>query len=391
MRLQNNAKGEIPMIYLDNSATTKPYPEVVDTFQKVAEQYYANPSSIHSFGSEAERLLLQSKKQAAQLLKIAAEEVIFTSGGTEGNNIAIKGIALEHQNRGKHIITSQVEHPSVLEACASLEKLGFEVTYLPVTEAGEVRLEDVKESIRQDTILLSLMSVNNELGTIQPIYEIGQVVKLHPKLFFHVDHVQGLGKLELDFYECGIDLCTMSGHKIHGLNGTGALFIKKGTRLFPLHHGGGQEGAYRAGTENLPGIVSFVKALRLILEKKQTELSTLKNLNRRLREGLAQNRFVIINSPKDAAPHIVNVSVPGFKPEVVIHALGEKNIFISTMSACSSKRADESAVLAACRLREDRTTSALRISLSYHTTQKEIDIFVSELANVLTELNKVMG
>ncbi|MFG6116637.1 cysteine desulfurase family protein [Halobacillus sp. MO56] len=379
------------MIYLDNSATTKPYPEVVQSFQKVAEQYYANPSSIHRFGSEAERLLLQSKKQAAQLLKVSPEEVIFTSGGTEGNNIAIKGIALEHQNRGKHIITTQIEHPSVLQACGALESLGFEVTYLPVTETGSVRVDDIKANIRQDTILISIMSVNNELGTVQPIREIGQLVTQYPKTFFHVDHVQGLGKIDIDFYDCGIDLCTMSGHKIHGLNGTGALFVKRGTTLFPLHHGGGQEGAYRAGTENLAGNVSFVKALRMIMEQKQTAVKKLETLNEQLRKGLAAIPFVIINSPADAAAHIVNISVPGFKPEVVIHALGEKDIYISTMSACSSKRSDESAVLAACQLREDRTTSALRVSMSFQNTQEEIDTFVSELKKVLMELNKVMG
>ncbi|SEA48146.1 cysteine desulfurase [Thalassobacillus cyri] len=379
------------MIYLDNSATTKPFPEVVQSFQKVAEQYYANPSSIHRFGSEAERLLLQSKKQAAQLLKVSPEEVIFTSGGTEGNNIAIKGIALEHQNRGKHIITSQIEHPSVIQACGALESLGFEVTYLPVTETGSVRIDDIKASIRPDTILISIMSVNNELGTVQPIGEIGHVVKQYPKIFFHVDHVQGLGKVDIDFYDCGIDLCTMSGHKIHGLNGTGALFVKKGTTLFPLHHGGGQEGAYRAGTENLAGNVSFVKALRMIMEQKQTAVKKLETLNQRLRERLAAIPYVIINSPTDAAAHIVNISVPGFKPEVIIHALGENDIYISTMSACSSKRSDESAVLAACRLREDRTTSALRVSMSFENTQEDVDTFVSELKKVLMELNKVMG
>ncbi|QHE53268.1 cysteine desulfurase family protein [Pontibacillus sp. HMF3514] len=379
------------MIYFDNSATTKPFPEALKSFQQVSERYYANPSSIHSFGSETEKLLLQSKKQAAQLLNVNQEEIIFTSGGTEGNNLAIKGIALQHQNRGKHIITTTIEHPSVLEACRSLESLGFEVTYLPVDEEGRLSGDDVKNAIRNDTILLSVMHVNNELGTVQPIEEIGHIASQHPKMFFHVDHVQGLGKLSLNFHSSHIDLCTMSSHKIHGLKGAGMLYVKRNTSLFPLLHGGSQEASYRAGTENLAGIVAMVKALRMILDKQQSQYRHLQNLNKQLRDCLKDVPQVMINSPEDSAPHILNFSVPGYKPEVVIHALGEKGIYISTKSACSSKNADESAVLAACGHQFKRSSSALRVSLSYDSTKEEVETFCEAFKDVMNQLSEVMG
>ncbi|WP_181349873.1 cysteine desulfurase family protein [Thalassobacillus sp. CUG 92003] len=378
------------MIYLDNSATTKPYDAVLDSFNKVSSTYFANPSSVHRFGGEAERLLRQSKIQAAELMGVEEDEMVFTSGGTEGNNMAIKGIALAHQARGKHIITSQIEHPSVLEACRSLESLGFKVTYLPVDETGRVTVDSVESAIQKDTILISIMSVNNELGSIQPVEQIGELAAHYPKLFFHVDHVQGLYKTPFDIKGAKVDLCTVSGHKVHGLKGTGALYVKRGTQLFPLFHGGNQEADYRAGTENVPGIVAFVKALRLTSHQQQTNRESLIRMKRDLRAALAGINGVHINSPEDGAPHIVNISVPGYKPEVVIHALGEKEIYISTKSACSSKHPDVSAVLAACRFNEERTTSALRISLSYQTEPSEIDTFVTELKATLNELKETM-
>ncbi|MCD5323872.1 MULTISPECIES: cysteine desulfurase family protein [Pontibacillus] len=377
------------MIYFDNSATTKPYPEVLNSFQQVSERYYGNPSSIHAFGSEAERLLQQSKKQASGLLGIHADEVVFTSGGTEGNNMAIKGIALQHQNRGKHIITTTIEHPSVLEACRSLESLGFEVTYLPVNGAGRISVEDVQAAIREDTILISVMHVNNELGTIQPIEEIANVARQHPKLYFHVDYVQGLGKIDLDLSR--IDLCTMSSHKVHGLKGTGILYVKRNTSLFPLLHGGSQEASYRAGTENLPGIVSMVKALRMTKENQKQKGKHLRELHQQLYEEISKFDEVVMNTPSESAPHIVNFSVPGFKPEVVIHALGERGIYISTKSACSSKHADESAVLTACGHSHERSSAGLRVSITYDNTMEEGARFIRVLREVLTELKEVMG
>ncbi|WP_188453398.1 cysteine desulfurase family protein [Virgibacillus oceani] len=379
------------MIYLDNSATTKPHPSVLKSFQQVSESFFANPSSIHQLGGEAEKLLFKAKEQAAELLHVNTNEIIFTSGGTEGNNMAIKGIAFEHQARGKHIITSQIEHPSVMEACMALEKLGFTITYLPVDEKGVISIEDLKHAIQNDTILISIMHVNNEIGSIQPIEEIGEIAKKHPKLFFHVDHVQGVGKVPLKLNNCGIDLCTISGHKIHGLKGTGILYVNNRTKLFPLFHGGSQEQAIRSGTENLAGSVAIVKALRLIKERHANERSNLAEVHRYLREELQHIDGIIINTPeKPAAPHIINFSVPGLKPEVIIHMLGEKKIFISTKSACSSKQKDESRILAACGLSKERTISALRISLSYDTTRKEIEAFVQELESAVNQLKEVM-
>ncbi len=257
------------MIYLDNSATTPPYPEAVNTFTQVSQQFFGNPSSLHSVGLDTEMLLTKARSSIARLLHIAPSELIFTSGGTEGNNLAIKGAALEHQGRGKHVITTEIEHPSVKEAFFHLEKIGFEVTWLPVNNEGRLEVETLAESLREDTILVSVIHVNNELGTIQPIEEIGTVLKDWPKAVFHVDHVQGMTKVPLSFKEAHIDLCTFSAHKFHGLKGTGAIYIRSGVKLSPLFHGGSQELAHRPGTENVAGIAAMAKALRLSLKKRK--------------------------------------------------------------------------------------------------------------------------
>lgn len=378
------------MIYLDNSATTKPDTSVLESFQQVSTEFFANPSSIHPFGGKAEKLLKAARRQAAEILGVETEEIIFTSGGTEGNNIAIKGIALEHQNRGKHIITTDIEHPSIYEACKGLEQLGFEITYLPVNADGVISVEDVKRAIREDTILISIMHVNNEIGSIQPIEAIGELAKNYPKLFFHVDDVQGLGKVPLKLRNSGIDLCTFSAHKIHGLKGTGMLYINKHTTLFPLFHGGNQEKEKRSGTENLAGIVAMVKALRLIKEKEKNKVEHLYHLQQYLHEHLEKIDGVMVNTPKGAAPHIVNISVPNVKPEVIIHMLGEHDIYISTKSACSSKLKDESKVLAACGFPTERTTSALRISLSYDNTEEEMKIFLQTLQQAIKQFKEAL-
>ncbi|WP_079530532.1 cysteine desulfurase family protein [Halobacillus hunanensis] len=378
------------MIYLDNSATTKPLPEVLESFRKSAETFYANPSSVHQLGSDAERLLTKSRTLIADLIGIEANEVLFTSGGTESNNLAIKGIAFKHQYRGKHMVTTTIEHPSVLEAFRSLESIGFEVTYVNVDETGRVDPDEIDNAIRKDTILVSVMSVNNEIGTVQPIEAIGRITKKYPKLFFHVDHVQGLGKIPLHIKSSNIDLCSVSGHKIHGLKGTGALFVRKNVSLFPLLHGGNQEQKMRAGTENLPGIVALAKAIRLIKLKEKNQLQELIALQSDLRHQLLQIDGLVINSPENSAPHIINISLPGFKPEVLIHKLADSEIYISTKSACSSKQSDISAVLEACQLTTDRTTSSLRISLSYQNTKTEIDQFVQALKSAIVHLTRSM-
>jgi len=378
------------MIYLDNSATTKPDPAVLKSFQQASGRFFANPSSIHQFGGEAEKLLAKAKEQAADLLNVRREEIVFTSGGTEGNNLAIKGIALKHQERGKHIITTDVEHSSVDEAFKGLEHLGFDVTYLPVDENGVVSVNNLKNAIKDDTILISIMHVNNELGSIQPIEEIGKIARQHPKLFFHVDDVQGMGKLPLKLADSGIDLCTISGHKIHGLKGTGILYIKKGTTLFPLFHGGNQEQGLRSGTENLAGAVSLVKAIRLINERQRKGIVHMRELQQLLREKLSEMEGVEVNTPENAAPHIMNFAVPGLKPEVIIHTLGEQDIYISTKSACSSKQSDESKILAACGHEKDRSSSALRVSLAYDTTEEEIHVFLNALSEAIDQLKAIL-
>ncbi|MBU8905199.1 cysteine desulfurase family protein [Desertibacillus haloalkaliphilus] len=379
------------MIYFDNSATTKPYPEVLKTFTSVSERYFGNPSSLHSLGAEAERLLTQAREVISSILSVRPREVIFTSGGTEGNNLAIKGIALQHQNRGKHLITTEVEHASSYEIFQQLEKLGFDITYVPVDKHGLVSVEDVKKAIRKETILISMIHVNNELGSVQPIEEIAKVVADHPKIHFHVDHVQGVTKVPLNLSMKGIDLCTISGHKFHGLKGTGVLYIREGVTLFPLMHGGVQELQFRAGTENTAGIIALAKALRLSVEQSQKEIKKIEGLKRMLIDELETLDGIVVNTSKEhSAPHIVNFSIVGVKPEVVIQALTKKQIYVSTKSACSSKLAEPSRVLVAAGLGHERASSAIRVSFSFENEEVELVEFVNVMKKITPELLDVM-
>ena len=379
------------MIYLDNSATTKPLPEVMDSFVKVSKEYFGNPSSLHGIGGQAEKLLSQARSQVAQLLSVKQKEIYFTSGGTEGNNLAIKGIAFAYKDRGKHLITTTIEHASVRESFKQLESMGFEVTEIPVDSNGRVHVVDIEKAIRPDTILVSVMHVNNEVGTIQPIEEIGQLLKKYPKILFHVDHVQGIGKVPLDLNESNVDLCTISAHKFHGLKGNGLLFVRDGVMIHPLFTGGSQEGKVRSGTENVAGVVCMSKALRLILDKLQTELEQLRKVSNELRKGLEKIDGIVINTPeKFAAPHILNFSVPHVKSEVFVHALEEKDIFVSTTSACSSKQKTISNTLIAMGIPEERAGSAIRLSLSYYNTMDEVKKVLSAVEQTVEGLRKVM-
>ena len=379
------------MIYLDNSATTKPLPEVIDSFVKVSKEYFGNPSSLHGIGGQAEKLLSQARSQVTQLLSVKQKEIYFTSGGTEGNNLAIKGIAFAYKDRGKHLITTTIEHASVRESFKQLESMGFEVTEIPVDSNGRVHVVDIEKAIRPDTILVSVMHVNNEVGTIQPIEEIGQLLKKHPKILFHVDHVQGIGKVPLDLNESHVDLCTISAHKFHGLKGNGLLFVRDGVMIHPLFTGGSQEGKVRSGTENVAGVVCMAKALRLILDKLQTELEQLRKVSNELRKGLEKIDGIVINTPeKFAAPHILNFSVPHVKSEVFVHALEEKDIFVSTTSACSSKQKTISNTLVAMGIPEERAGSAIRVSLSYYNTLDEVKKVLSAVEQTVEGLRKVM-
>jgi cysteine desulfurase len=379
------------MIYLDNSATTKPYKEVLDTFITVSQKYFANPSSLHSKGGEAEKLLIAARKSIADLLAVTSPEIVFTSGGTEGNNIAIKGIAYQHQNRGKHLITTAVEHASSYESFQYLETQGFEVTYLPVNETGMTSLEDLKQALRPDTVLVSMLHVNNETGTIQPIKEIGEMLKDHKKIFFHVDNVQGIGKVPLQLKDWGIDLCTLSAHKIHGLKGTGLLYIKNGVTLSALFTGGEQEYRKRAGTENVAGIASMAKALRLTLDEMSIKKEKMLAVKQVFTEGLKKIEGVELNTPENySAPHIVNFSVEGIKPEVLIHALDKRDIFVSTRSACSSKQGGASRILLEMGLGEQRASTAIRISTSYDNTVEEAKSTLNVLEEEILNFKKVM-
>jgi len=380
------------MIYLDNSATTKPYPEVVESFVTVTTKYFGNPSSLHELGMQAERLLTQARENVAKMLNVRPTEVVFTSGGTEANNMAIKGIALQYQNRGKHIITTAIEHPSVSEPCKQLEELGFEISYLPVNENGVITVEDLLKTVRGDTILVSIMHVNNEVGSIQPIKEIGRLLRSYPKVVFHVDHVQGMGKVPLDLQEADVDLCTMSAHKFHGLRGAGILYVREGVKLFPLLAGGAQEMRRRSGTENVAAVVAMAKALRMTLEQQEKQCSHLEKVKDAWVQQLQQIPEIQLNTPLDeSAPHIINFSLKyGMKSEVFVHELAKHNIFVSTTSACSSRTKAPSKTLLAMGVDHTLAESAIRISLSYDNTIDEIPIVITAIKETLIKLQEVM-
>ncbi len=380
------------MIYFDNSATTKPFKEVLDSFIKVSSSYFGNPSSLHQIGGQAEKLLNQAHSQIAKILGVKATEIVFTSGGTEGNNLAIKGIAMEHRGRGKHIITTEIEHDSVRNSVKQLEKLGFDITYIPVDREGRVNPADIELAIRNDTILVSVIHINNEVGSVQPIREIGSMLKGYPKVYFHVDHVQGVGKLPLDFYEDGIDLCTISGHKFHGLKGTGALFVRDGVRISSLLSGGGQEAKRRNGTENVAGMVAMAKALRMSMDLRNQKFDQLQQILGTIKSGLQQLPEATIHTPEtNAAPHILNFSLKGIKAEVFVHSLEEEGIYVSTTSACSSKRNAPSKTLIAMGISADQAESAIRISLSYENTIQEAEKVVKAVSNSVKRLREVMN
>lgn len=379
------------VIYFDNSATTRPHPQVIETMSKAMASYYGNPSSLHRKGVEAENILNQARAVAAGYLGCKPSEIFFTSGGTESNNAAIKGVAFQYQGRGKHIITTQIEHPAVYDVCKQLESMGFTVTYLPVDHEGRVSLADVQKAMRSDTILVSVMHVNNELGTIQPVEEIGKWLKQFPKVLFHVDAVQGIGKVPLRIKESGIDLLSLSAHKFHGPRGIGILYKREGLIIQPLLTGGGQEAGVRSGTENLPAIAGLAKAFRLLQESGADEPSRLKRLLGQLREGVSPIEGIQVNTPaKGTAPHIMNLSVPGVKAEVLLHSLEERGFLVSTKSACSSKANEPSRVLMAIGVGTECASSSLRISLGRDNTADEVEQFIVALRDCVKTLRSYM-
>lgn len=361
-------------IYLDNAATTPVHPEVAQAVMECMLEDFGNPSSLHRMGLRAEKKLKEARERIASALGVDADGIFFTSGGTEANNLAIIGTALARKREGRHCITTQIEHPSVLNTFKYLEKEGWEVTYLPVNKEGVISLDDLKKALRPDTVLVSIMHVNNEIGSIQPIEEIGRLLKTHGNSpVFHVDAVQSFGKLTLKPVQWGIDLLSISGHKIHAPKGIGALYIRKGVKVHPLQWGGGQEKGVRSGTENMPGIVGFGEAVRWLEE--ETDRDYLYRLKGILVAELTERvPSAVINgpSPEEGAPHILSVSFPGIRGEVMLHALEEKGVYVGTGSACSSRGGHMSHVLEAIGTRKDIAQGAIRISLSYLNTEDEM-------------------
>lgn len=377
--------------YLDNAATTKCAAEVVDTVVKVMQEDFGNPSSKHMKGVAAENYIKNSAAVIAKALKCQEKEIIFTSGGTESNNMAIIGGAMANRRSGNHVIVSSVEHSSVKEPFRYLEEQGFRVTYLPVDGEGIVSLEALKEVLCEDTILVSVMWVNNEIGTIEPVEEIGRIVKNYNKnIVYHVDAIQAFGKLRTIPKKADIDMLSVSGHKIHGPKGTGFLYVKDKTKIKPIILGGGQQKAMRSGTENVPGIAGLGRAVELIYGGGYEErLEKLYNLREYFIGELSKLQGVTINGKKDrgAAPHVVSASFENIRAEVLLHALEEKGIYVSSGSACSSNKPGLSSTLVAIGVDKSLLDSTIRFSFCFNTTKEELDYTVS----VLTELMPVLS
>lgn len=368
------------MIYFDNSATTRPLPAVLDTFNKVATDVWGNPSSLHKLGEPAWNLLEQARAQVAKLCGVKPGEIIFNSGGSEGDNAVIKGTAWAKRQYGKHIITSSVEHGAVANTMNELKELGFDITVLPVDSEGRVNPQDVAAAIWSDTILVSIMAVNNEIGAIQPINEIGKILQKYPKIHFHVDAVQAVGKgLDSMVFGPRVDFATFSGHKFHGLRGTGFVFHRAGRKLIPLVAGGGQEHNHRSGTENLAGDVALARALRLVKEHEDENVQKELSIKHRIYQHLVGKPHVkVFSGDSDNphfAPHVLTFAIVGVRGETIVHAFEEHGIYISTTSACASKKTDEAGTLVAMKVPDKEATSAVRVSLGDQNTLEEADQF----------------
>jgi len=361
------------MIYFDYSATTPVNKEVLESFSKTSLNYIGNPNSLHNLGVKANELIEASTKQIARLLNVSLNEVIYTSGASESNNTAIKGICYKYKNRGKHIITTHFEHSSIYGPISFLQKEGFEVDFVESDEFGIVSIDNLKKLIRDDTILVSIASVNSEIGIRQPVEEIGAFLQNYPKIFFHVDMTQSIGKDNISLEN--IDLASFSAHKFYGMKGIGCLIKKEKIQLEPLIHGGKSTTSYRSGTPALPLIVSLAKALRISLEKINENYDYVKNVNEFLKKNLQKYDKVFINSNDKCIPHILNISVVGCKPETLQHSLEEYEIYISTQTACSSGSSVSKAVYALTK-DEERASSSVRISLSYLTTEDDCKKFL---------------
>ena len=376
------------MIYLDSSATTKPHKEVLDTFVQVNELYYANPASIHEAGVTANTLLTKAREQVAQILNTGVKEVIFTAGGTESNNFAIFGTAHVSAHKGKHILTTEIEHPSVLEAVKRLGEEGFEVEYLMVDSNGVISLEELKQKVRKDTILVSIMHVNNEMGAIQPIEEAGAIIHAQSRAIFHVDAVQSFGKLPVMFNgDAGPDILSISGHKIHALKGSGVIAFRKAFKIAPYLVGGGQEFGLRSGTVAVPQAVALAKAARLAVESMDANYKQYVLWQKELRAFLQGfGNHVHLLSTEDGAPYIISFSVRGLKGEILINALQKEGIIVSTSSACSSRQTKTSHVVEALQVDQAFKQGVLRVSFGMQTTKTDIAAFKQAFGQVMKQL-----
>lgn len=376
-------------VYFDNSATTKPYDEVIETVSKGMKEYFGNPSSLHKIGMNCEKRLNEAREYFASTIKCNKEEIYFTSGGSEGNNLILKGLL----KPGHHFITTAFEHHSIISTCKQLEEKGVKVTYLDVDSEGRISLEDLEEAITKDTVLVSIMQVNNEIGVIQDIEAIGKLIKERSsRAKFHVDAVQGYGKLPIDVNKSNVDFLTVASHKIHGPKGVGFIYIKKGIILNSLISGGSQEKGIRAGTENLPGIIGFEKAAQMTFEEMESRYDKVLELKKYFLERLNEIKDIRINGEIDGfSPYILNVSFLGVRAEVLLHLLEEQNIYVATGSACTSKSsaAHGSYVIKSLGLSNKEVESAIRFSFSYENTKEEVDYTIDVLKKSLMFLRRV--
>ena len=379
------------MIYFDNSATTKPYPEALETYMQVASKIVGNPSSLHRLGDQATRILDASRQQIADLIGKKSDEIFFTSGGTEGDNWVIKGVAFEKAQFGKHIIVSAIEHPAVKESALWLKSQGFEVDIVPVDSRGFVDVEALTNLIRPDTTLVSIMAVNNEIGSIQPIEAISKLLADKPTISFHVDAVQALAKIPTENYLTDrVDFATFSSHKFHGVRGVGFVYIKSGKKITPLLTGGGQEHDYRSTTENVAGIAATAKALRLSMEKLDIFASKTGQMRSVIRQALLDYPDILIFSDEeDFAPHILTFGIKGVRGEVIVHAFEDYDIFISTTSACSSKAGKPAGTLIAMGVDKDKAQSAVRLSLDLENDMSQVEQFLTKLKLIYNQTRKV--
>ena len=381
-------------VYLDNSATTRCFDEVAALMTQIMCEDYGNPSSLHRKGVQAEKYIRYAKDVIARNLKVNEKEIFFTSGGTESDNLAIRGGAYANCRSGRHLITTQIEHPAVLQTMKHLEEEGFRVTYLPVDAKGCIRLEDLERAITGETILVSIMHTNNEVGSLQPVAQAGALIKrMNPKILFHVDAVQGYGKFKIYPKKMKIDLLSVSAHKIHGPKGVGFLYVDEKVKIKPIVFGGGQQGGIRSGTENVPGIAGMAKAVEMIYGNLDQEIEKLYIIKKAFVDGMRKLDDVVVNGCPDenGAPHVVSVSIRDVRSEVLLHALEDKGIYVSAGSACSAHKPQPSATLRAMGIPQDLLGSTIRFSFSVFTTMEEINYTLQAMYDIIPMLRKYTG